>query len=122
MPTNTWLRSVTNARNVLLELVDIEDAGCNHYLAINETVDVRCAIPWAQDNSDFLRHHMEIRETDTGRILYFFYQSRIGNDNDIYISTTGFGDAVPIAGNSEAGGRDRNLFISADGVSLNDVF
>ena len=121
--TNTNVRIIQNERGGNVDFLDLEDEGCNKFGIPNgESREVGCVVPWATTDGEFAGHHMEVRDADTERTLFYIWQLTVGGDNRVRVSVTGFEDpGAAISGNSAAGGRNRVLRIVADGISLNDL-
>jgi hypothetical protein len=124
MGTSTNVHTVQNERNHTISFIDTERGSANQDIAPQGLVRVDCPVPWAQNQTDFIGHRFLILNKDTGAALFQVWQRSASDGNIVRSSTgtTGFVDpGTPVNGASQAGGKDRNLRIDMNGLTLNEL-
>jgi hypothetical protein len=118
----TNIASVSNETSGKIMFTSTEDAGANREISPQFTSHRNCRVPWCGFEGEFPMRHLAITDVDTDRVLFYIWQRRESDGDFVRASPSGFQDPGPqIPGDSQAGGRDRNLRIDSSGIRLNNA-
>lgn len=112
------IRIVMNLTDHPINFINSESSRDNRRIPSFGVADVGGAwVPWCTREAEFIAHHFEIVNADTGAVLWYIWQQDIRNaDGDqIRCSSKGFLDNPSITGDSGTAG-DRHLVVSPNVV------
>jgi hypothetical protein len=120
--TFTNIESVTNVRGSTILFTSTEDAGANREIPPQRTSSRNCRVPWCTSQSEFPSRHIAIIDADADRVLFYIWQRTEPDGDFVRTSPTGFQEpGPPIAGVPASGGKNRNLWVDASGITLNET-